>query len=119
MNNPMITIHLSGLKFFSYHGVFDEERILGNDFVVDVELSFQPPEMPVSQLDQTINYEQVFMLVQLAMDRPTPLLETVVTTLSAALRQRFPEVQRGKISIEKCSVPVEGWQGSARVEYQW
>ena len=32
----MATIALEGMRFFAYHGYYEEERILGNDFILDV-----------------------------------------------------------------------------------
>ena len=38
LNNliPMATIALEGMRFFAYHGYYEEERILGNEFILDV-----------------------------------------------------------------------------------
>ncbi|MCO6477363.1 MAG: dihydroneopterin aldolase [Phaeodactylibacter sp.] len=32
----MATIALEGMRFFAYHGYYEEEQILGNEFVVDI-----------------------------------------------------------------------------------
>ena len=38
LNNwiPMATIALEGMRFYAYHGYYEEERILGNEFILDV-----------------------------------------------------------------------------------
>jgi dihydroneopterin aldolase len=32
----MALIALEGMKFYAFHGVYEAERVLGNDYVVDV-----------------------------------------------------------------------------------
>jgi dihydroneopterin aldolase len=34
----MATITLNDMKFYAHHGCFDEERLIGTRFLVDVEL---------------------------------------------------------------------------------
>ena len=40
----MFTIRLNDLQFFSYHGVHDAERILGNAFEVNVSIDLESSE---------------------------------------------------------------------------
>lgn len=115
----MMTIHLQQLKFFAHHGVYKEEQMLGNDFVVDVILHFMPSAFPVKELQQTLNYEQVFAIVQHHMNIPTPLLETVVGKIVAQIQQLFPQVKAGMVSIAKMKPPVKGWEGNVVVSFNW
>jgi dihydroneopterin aldolase len=92
---------------------------LGNTFLVDVTLHYHSAKTPVLSLDETINYEKVFSMVEASMKKPTPLLETVVTTLALQLQHAFPRIQSGKISITKCAPPISGWNGNVAVEYAW
>ena len=32
----MATIALEGMRFYAYHGYYEEERTLGNEFILDV-----------------------------------------------------------------------------------
>jgi dihydroneopterin aldolase len=116
---PEITIHLKQLQFFAHHGVYDHERLNGNNFLVDVEVRFTRETLPLHSIGQTLNYEQLFQLVANRMKIPTPLLETIVTDLHQSIAGRFPQVKAGKISIEKCRPPVTNWDGSVVVSLAW
>jgi dihydroneopterin aldolase len=115
----MISIELNDLRFFSFHGVHEEERILGNEFVVNAKLCYEYGTELVLHLDETIDYSEVFAIIRDAMDKPTPLLETLVTQMSFDIRQRFPQLSAVEIAIEKKRPPVQGWVGSATVKHSW
>lgn len=115
----MITIQLKDLQFFAYHGVHEEERILGNTFFVNVSLSYVPGDSPVIDLAQTINYALVFEIVKQKMEQPTPLLETLVMRIGQALYGQFDQIVKLEVSIQKQRPPVQGWIGDALVTYQW
>jgi len=58
----MFTIHLHHLRFFSFHGVHEEEGILGNDFEVNVDATFNSNET-ITRLHQTVNYVKVYDII--------------------------------------------------------
>jgi dihydroneopterin aldolase len=115
----MISIELNDLQFFSYHGVHEEEQLLGNEFVVNATLRYEPGTELILHLHETIDYSEVFAIIREAMDKPTPLLETLVTQMSLDIRQRFPQLSFVEIAIEKKRPPVPGWLGSATVRHSW
>jgi dihydroneopterin aldolase len=115
----MITIQLRQLSFYAYHGVYEEEKTLGNTFFVDVELKYMPAQTIVEKLDDTINYEKVFDIVDAAMKTPTPLLETLVSLIAMQLQTVFPVIASGNITITKSKPPVNGWNGNVAVSYTW
>ncbi len=39
----MPTIALEGMRFYAYHGYYEEERILGNEFILDVYVNTETP----------------------------------------------------------------------------
>jgi len=36
----LITLHLEKLQFFAYHGLYEEEKKLGNEFELNISASF-------------------------------------------------------------------------------
>ena len=82
----MFTIHLHKLLFHSFHGVFNEEKILGNEFEVNVDLEVDGGE-PIRNLSQTVNYVGVYSCIKERMQLPTPLLETVAQDLIQAIHE--------------------------------
>ncbi|WP_161818487.1 dihydroneopterin aldolase [Sediminibacterium roseum] len=102
----LLTISLHNLHFFAYHGLYEEEKILGNHFELNVVVKHAPPELPVKRLDDTIDYVAVYELVRRRMEIPTPLLETVVTEIAKEILIRFTLAEEVFISIRKMYPPI-------------
>src|SRR5436190_22565330 len=101
----MFTIHFNHLKFFSYHGIHDEERILGNDYEVNVSLSFEAAEN-ITTLKQTIDYVTIYELIKKRMDVPTALLETLAEDLVQRIYSADQRIRSISVSIEKKNPPL-------------
>ena len=115
----MLFIHLREVRLFCYHGVFEEEKILGGEFEVDLSVGFEAKTFPVTNLDQTIDYTQLYQLVKDRMATPTPLLETLATEIALEIQQRYSEVAKIFVSIKKLYPPVNNFEGSMGVSFVW
>lgn len=113
----MLSIHLHNLQFYSFHGVHDEEKILGGKFEVNVTVTYQPASTPIKSLAETINYVSIYALLKKRMDEPTPLLETIATEVAAEILQQFSLAEEVAISITKLHPPIVAFQGSVGVSY--
>lgn len=114
----MIHIHLDRLRFRGFHGVFEEERVLGNDYEVDLSIAFNPTSS-VLAIDETIDYTAVYNLVKSRMMLPCPLLETLVMDITAEIRRRYARVEKIRVSIKKLYPPVNSFEGSVGVSFEW
>lgn len=112
----MFTINLHNLNFFSFHGVHEEERILGNEYEVNVEVTFEE-KGSITKIDDTINYVKVFELVKQRMNRPTALLETVAQDIVNQVHSADNRVRSVTVSVEKKNPPIANIQGSVSVTY--
>jgi dihydroneopterin aldolase len=113
----MFTIHLHNLRFFSFHGVHDEEQILGNDFEISVDVSFNAAEA-IAKLHQTINYVKVYDVIKQRMSTPTALLETVAQDLADLIHQIDNRITTVSIHIKKVHPPIVNFTGSVGVTYK-
>lgn len=112
----MITIELNDLEFYAYHGVYDEEKEKGNTFIVNLQVTGEFDQaINEDKLTGTIDYEELFALVQQEMSVPSNLLEHVVGRIGLAIRQRFPEIKSIAISLEKLNPPIGGNLKSTRI----
>lgn len=114
----MITVRLNDLHFFSFHGILEEEKKIGNDYVVNVSLEFHENEEVISHIDDTINYESIYHLIRKRMSIPTPLLETIVMETGNEIHLLYPDLKSIFISLKKMHPPIEGIQGEAEVSWQ-
>jgi dihydroneopterin aldolase len=114
----MILIHLNHLEFFGYHGILPEEKILGGNFIVDAEISFREHEDVIHSIKHTIDYGDIFMIIQRRMLNPTPLLEEIVMDIGVTIKQQFEQVSSISISLKKLHPPIAGLQGSVGVTWK-
>lgn len=113
----MFTIQLSNLKFFAFHGVHEEERILGGEFEVNAELSFKEPNT-VTSFDQTIDYVKIYALIKRRMSVPTALLETVAQDLAENIYAIDNRIASVSINIKKTNPPIANFQGLVGVSFK-
>lgn len=95
-------IALEGMRFYAYHGFYDEEQITGNNYIVDVHIQTNfKAAAKTDDLYKTINYETVFLICQAVMRKKTKLLETLVEEIIDALKHQFDNIQEVKVRISK------------------
>ena len=112
-----ITIELKKLRFFAYHGLYPEERKTGNEFEVNLSVSFSTDEAIITKLDASINYEKLYELVKAEMKEHRDLMETFVMELSEKIHAAFITVKKVEISICKVHPAIAGFTGSVGVKY--
>lgn len=113
----MFSIHLTNLKFFCFHGLYQEEKILGGDFVVDATISFTVNEA-VASIEQTIDYTKIYELIKQRMAQPTALLETVAQDLANSIQLADNRITAIDISIKKVNPPIAQFCGSIAVRFK-
>jgi len=110
-------IGLKGMIFHGHHGVLKEEQILGQKFIVDIELK-QNLELPgkTDHLNDTINYVDVYNITKNIVENSSfNLLEKMAVMIAETILEKLP-VTEIKIKIEKPNVPIQGILNSAWVE---
>jgi len=100
-------IVLTGMEFYAYHGVYDEEGTLGARFSVDVEL-----RLALSTADSiraTVDYGRVFALVQAAVTGTRfRLIEALAATICERLLATEELVQEAVVRVHKPNAPLPG-----------
>jgi 7,8-dihydroneopterin aldolase/epimerase/oxygenase len=114
----LLTISLHNVRFRAYHGVYPEERQKGNDFVVNMQVAYVPATGTVFSLEDTIDYAALFGIINVTMQQPVDLLETLVQKMAHAVHQQFPQVKEVTVSVEKLNPPIDRFSGSAAVSYK-
>ena len=109
-------ISLSNLIFYAFHGVYEEERKIGNEFRISLSV-FLPynEEIEEDQLYDTVSYADLYEIVRQEMESPKNLLETVASKIVTRIRSEYPKIKRGEVTIEKVRPPIPGMLGSASV----
>ena len=56
----MVTVQLSDLRFYAFHGVYEGEAIIGNYYEVDVAVSYHETDEHFENLRDVLNYEELY-----------------------------------------------------------
>ncbi len=106
-------ISIENMEFFAYHGCFSEEQIIGTRFIVDLYIETNTATAEQSdKLSETINYQEVFLLVKEQMAIKSKLLEHVGRRILNLLESRYPEIEYAEIKVSKMNPPLGGKVGS-------
>ncbi len=102
-------IELEGMHFYAYHGHFEAEQIVGNDFIVDLQIKTDCTKAALSDnLKDALNYQAVYTLIQKGMNLKSRLLENVAKRILDALFAEFPDLQNAKVKVSKMNPPMGG-----------
>lgn len=113
----MVTIRLKHLRFFAHHGLYEEERKVSNEFIVDLEVGFESSVAVIKKMSETINYIKLYELVKKHMLQTTDLIETLAMKITDNIHDSYPRVKKISISITKKYPPVINFSGNVAVNY--
>lgn len=117
MSYRTLIVRLEDLRFHSRHGVFEQERTVGNEFRVDLCVSFPSPQnVDDDSLNDMISYVDLFDIVAEEMRTPRKLLETVASSIADRIREKWSFVESGNVKITKINPPIPRMVGMASVE---
>jgi 7,8-dihydroneopterin aldolase/epimerase/oxygenase len=107
----VITVEVRDLRVFGRHGVDEEERECGQDFVFDVEL--EVGERGTSdQLEDAVDYVEVARVVKEVSDsHQFALLEALGSAVADELERRFSP-DRLRVRVRKPEVRPAGLEGT-------
>lgn len=102
-------ISIEGMEFFSYHGHFKEEQVIGTRFMVDLFIQVETSAGEVSdKLHDTVNYLSVYETVKREMEQKSHLLENVARRIITAIHHEFPDVLDAEVKVSKLNPPLGG-----------
>ena len=109
------SLRLNDLRFFAHHGVHPEERALGQEFRVDVELELPLPADPDSP-ESTVDYVEVLRLVEETVEKERfELIEALAAEILRRLGDRFAP-PLATVRVRKPHPPVAAQLDSVEVE---
>lgn len=101
------TITVNGLRFYAYHGVDPQERIVGCWFRVDLTIELDATRaISTDQLDGTVSYATAAEIVSKEMQIPSNLIEHVTGRIAASLLDSISAIDRVTVSVSKENPPL-------------
>jgi 7,8-dihydroneopterin aldolase/epimerase/oxygenase len=109
-------IHIENMEFYSFHGHFKEERIVGNKFLVDliIETDMKIPSKN-DNLKDAVNYQRAYEIIKQQMELKSHLLEHIAGRILDALYAEMEGIQKATIKVSKLNPPMGGKIGSVSV----
>ena len=110
-------ILLEELHFHAFHGVMPQEGRVGADFLVSVRVGIALEKaMQSDDVEDTLNYAELYQLVQREMAVPSRLLEHVAGRIVKAIGKDFPDVTSIDLKLTKLNPPMGADCAGASVE---
>lgn len=105
----MDKILIRGLKLFAYHGVNDEEKVNGQNFIFDIDLYVNITKACYSDdVFDTVSYAKVIKTVTRAFtEKKYDLLEKAAQITADAILEEYPDVFRVDITLKKPEAPMK------------
>lgn len=125
MSRATLSIELLDARFCAFHGVYGQERIVGNEFVVDLRA-----ELPVASggglkdavaddLDSTVSYADLYECVARCMERPVDLIEHLAAAIVDDVVSRWPRIEKVSLRVVKVAPPIPSADCRAAVTLRW
>jgi dihydroneopterin aldolase/2-amino-4-hydroxy-6-hydroxymethyldihydropteridine diphosphokinase len=104
----MDTIKIIDLEVYAKHGVYKEENLLGQKFLVCAELGIDTRNAGLKDdLELSVDYGQICKFINQFMTETTyRLIEAVAENLALAILQRFHGVREIRLEIKKPWAPI-------------
>lgn len=114
----MDKIYLKNIEIFANHGVFQEEKILGQKFILSLELSLDFHKAAKDgDLSASVHYGELCHNVEKVFkEEVCDLLETLVYKVGAYVLDTYEVVKEVKISLKKPWAPISRHLDYAAVE---
>ncbi len=104
-----VLIELEKMSFHAKHGCYDLEKVVGNRFLVDLQLEVEAGAAAKhDDITKSINYLTAYEVVREQMARPSNILENVAHRILDALYATFPTLERATVKVSKLAPPLGG-----------
>jgi dihydroneopterin aldolase len=103
-------IMIEEMEFYAFHGHYREEQIVGNRFLVDLELeSDLTAPADSDKLEDAVNYHQAYQIIKNEMrSKKSHMLENIGKRILDALYDQMSGFEHATLKIRKMYPPLGG-----------
>jgi dihydroneopterin aldolase len=101
-------ISVVNATFYAYHGVNAQEKELGGQYQVDVDVAYDPTSAVMSDdVNSAVNYEEILFCVNEVMSAESVnLIETLVYEILTSIMDKFSAIEEATVRVRKVNAPV-------------
>ena len=105
----MDKIVIKGLKIFAYHGVFEEERERGQNFILDLVMSVDlDAASREDDLEKTVSYADVTeTVIRVFTAEKYKLIERAAGAVADAVLTEYKKIKSVTVTLKKPDAPVK------------
>ncbi len=105
----MEKIIIKGLKIFAYHGVNPEEKVEGQNFVLDITAELDVKKARLSDdIEHTVSYAKIIKTATAVFtEKSYNLIETVAGKVGVAIMQEYPKLRSVTVVLKKPEAPIK------------
>jgi 7,8-dihydroneopterin aldolase/epimerase/oxygenase len=102
-------IEIENMEFYSFHGHYHEEKVIGNRFLVSLQIETDTSRASeTDKLDDTLNYQVAYNIVKQQMEIKSNLLEHIAGRILDSLYRNFDSIVRASVKISKMNPSMGG-----------
>ena len=110
-------IYLDDIRFYAYHGVMEQERQVGGEYLVSLAIETDLSEaVHTDELADTVNYAALYALIEREMSVPSKLLEHVAGRIGQRSLEEFDKISALTVRVTKQNPPIGADCKGASVE---
>jgi len=117
-NGSRTRLFINDLRVRGLHGVYEEERVSGNEFSIDIELESNfTKAIETDRIEDSVDIDQVAALVRdVSRQNKFHLIESFADAIGRNLLQRFPILLRVVVRVTKLTLVRLESVGSSTAE---
>ena len=105
----MCIIEIEEMEFYAYHGHYEEERIVGNRFLLDLTIEGNCNAAAKSDnINDALNYQIAYKVIREQMKQKSHLLENIAQRILDALFENLEGIKKARIKVRKMNPPMGG-----------
>ncbi|MEN8120024.1 MAG: dihydroneopterin aldolase [Bacteroidota bacterium] len=105
----MCIIEIEEMEFYAYHGHYEEERIVGNRFLLDLRIEAKCDTAAKSDaIQDALNYQTAYKIIKEQMEQKSHLLENIAQRILNALFDNLQDIKKASIKVRKMNPPMGG-----------
>ncbi len=113
----MCIIEIEEMEFYAYHGHYEEERIVGNRFLLDLRIETECNSAAYSDnIRDALNYQTAYKIIREQMKQKSHLLENIAQRILDALFDKLDGIKKASIKVRKMNPPMGGQIKSVSVQ---
>ncbi len=102
-------IEIENMEFYSNHGCYREEKVVGNHFIVNLKMeTSNSVAIKTDSIKDALNYQIAYEIVKEEMREPSHLLEHVAGRILDKLFVSLPLIESASVKVSKLNPPMGG-----------